>query len=152
MRRWVEWIPALDFAGGTVVHIASGFSALVCAIYLGKRLGYPEGCHGAAQPCAECYRRLHALGGLVWIQRRKRVGCWRAATSAFVATHFAAATGHWDGWRPSGSDRKTYRARSDLRRCVRPGWITPASGFVTPMPAAYRFHCGCGLLPDGDGG
>ena len=35
-------IPALDFAGGTVVHISSGFSALVCAIYLGKRLGYPK--------------------------------------------------------------------------------------------------------------
>ncbi len=35
-------VPALDFAGGTVVHIASGFSALVCAIYIGKRLGYPK--------------------------------------------------------------------------------------------------------------
>jgi Amt family ammonium transporter len=35
-------IPALDFAGGTVVHISSGFSALVCALYLGKRLGYPK--------------------------------------------------------------------------------------------------------------
>src|SRR5262249_33103722 len=35
-------IAALDFAGGTVVHIASGFSALVCALYLGKRIGYPR--------------------------------------------------------------------------------------------------------------
>src|SRR4029434_9022886 len=33
--------PALDFAGGTVVHISSGVSALVCAIYIGKRVGYP---------------------------------------------------------------------------------------------------------------
>ena len=35
-------IPALDFAGGTVVHIASGFSALVCALYIGKRIGYKK--------------------------------------------------------------------------------------------------------------
>ena len=35
-------IPCLDFAGGTVVHITSGVSALVCALYLGKRLGYPH--------------------------------------------------------------------------------------------------------------
>ncbi|MBO0859566.1 MAG: ammonium transporter, partial [Chloracidobacterium sp.] len=35
-------LPALDFAGGTVVHISSGFSALVCALYLGKRMGYPK--------------------------------------------------------------------------------------------------------------
>ena len=35
-------IPCFDFAGGTVVHITSGVSALVCALYLGKRLGYPH--------------------------------------------------------------------------------------------------------------
>ena len=34
--------PCLDFAGGTVVHVTSGVSALVCAIYLGKRVGYPK--------------------------------------------------------------------------------------------------------------
>jgi Amt family ammonium transporter len=45
-------IPALDFAGGTVVHISSGISALVCAIMLGRRAGYPHGI---------------ALGGLVWV-------------------------------------------------------------------------------------
>jgi len=37
--------PTLDFAGGTVVHISRAFSALVCALYLGKRNGYPK------QPC-----------------------------------------------------------------------------------------------------
>jgi ammonium transporter, Amt family len=41
-------VPALDFAGGTVVHISSGFSALVCALYLGKRIGSEPACSGLA--------------------------------------------------------------------------------------------------------
>jgi len=40
-------IPSLDFAGGTVVHITSGVSALICCLYLGKRVGYP---HAKMQP------------------------------------------------------------------------------------------------------
>ena len=43
-------IPTFDFAGGTVVHITSGVSALVCALYLGKRVGYPQEADEAAQP------------------------------------------------------------------------------------------------------
>ena len=46
---WIRNLGALDFAGGTVVHITSGVSALVCALVLGKRLGYGTGSHGAAQ-------------------------------------------------------------------------------------------------------
>ena len=42
MQRSAGDFPTLDFAGGTVVHITSGVSALVCALYLGKRLGYPK--------------------------------------------------------------------------------------------------------------
>jgi|SRR5450755_2294725 len=57
--------PALDFAGGTVVHLTSGISALVCALYLGKRLG-SERADGAAQRGAEFHRRLHVVGGMVW--------------------------------------------------------------------------------------
>ncbi len=41
--------PTLDFAGGTVVHITSGVSALVCALYLGRRVGYPQGTDATAQ-------------------------------------------------------------------------------------------------------
>ena len=59
--------PTLDFAGGTVVHISSGVSALVCALYLGKRSGYPEAADAAAQPGAELYRSVFVVGGMVWI-------------------------------------------------------------------------------------
>ena len=66
-------IPAIDFAGGTVVHIASGVSALVCAVYLGRRKGYgeapmlPHSVRGAFGD-----RGGAAVGGLVRIQRRQR--------------------------------------------------------------------------------
>ena len=66
--------PAFDFAGGTVVHITSGVSALVCALYLGKRHRLSGRIHAAAQPGAELHRRLPAVGGLVRIQRRQRAG------------------------------------------------------------------------------
>ncbi len=59
--------PTLDFAGGTVVHITSGVSALVCALYLGRRIGYPEAEYAATQRGAQLYRRLSAVGRLVWI-------------------------------------------------------------------------------------
>ena len=66
--------PTLDFAGGTVVHVTSGVSALVCALYLGKRVGYPEGTDAAAQRGAEFHWRVPAVGGVVWIQRGERAG------------------------------------------------------------------------------
>ena len=59
--------PCFDFAGGTVVHITSGVSALICALYLGKRTGYPQRADEAAQPGAERHRRVPAVGRLVRI-------------------------------------------------------------------------------------
>ena len=59
--------PTLDFAGGTVVHITSGVSALVCALFLGRRVGFPEGSDAAPQCGTQLYRRMPAVGGLVWI-------------------------------------------------------------------------------------
>ena len=61
---------ALDFAGGTVVHINAAIAGLVGAYVLGKRVGYGKEVDGAAQPDADDGRRLAAVGGLVRLQRR----------------------------------------------------------------------------------
>ena len=84
-------IPVLDFAGGTVVHISSGVSALVCALVLGKRLGYPR------EPMPPHNVVLSLIGtGLLWVgwfgfNAGSAVNAGELATSAFAATHFSAA-------------------------------------------------------------
>lgn len=83
--------PTLDFAGGTVVHITSGVSALVCALYLGKRLGFPK------EPMRPHSVVLSFIGAcLLWVgwfgfNAGSALGAGSLATSAFVATHFGAA-------------------------------------------------------------
>src|SRR5580693_9360500 len=83
--------PTLDFAGGTVVHISSGVSALVCALYLGKRTGYPK------QPMPPHSLVLSFIGAcLLWVgwfgfNAGSALAASSLATSAFVATHFATA-------------------------------------------------------------
>ena len=83
--------PTLDFAGGTVVHISSGVSALVCALYLGKRTGYPK------QPMPPHSLVLSFIGAcLLWVgwfgfNAGSALASNSLASSAFVATHFAAA-------------------------------------------------------------
>jgi Amt family ammonium transporter len=87
--RW----PVFDFAGGTVVHITSGFSALVTALYLGKRLGYPD------EKIVPHNLVLSFVGAcLLWVgwfgfNAGSALAASPLATSAFVATHFAAASG-----------------------------------------------------------
>ena len=129
-------IPCLDFAGGTVVHITSGVSALVCALYLGKRLGYP-------QPSMKPHNLVISFVGacLLWVgwfgfNAGSALAASGVATSAFVATHFgaAAATIGWlvVEWMDNGKPS----ALGGLSGCVA-GLvaITPASGFVKPFPA-----------------
>src|SRR5687768_7117730 len=82
-------IPVLDFAGGTVVHISSGVSALVCALVLGKRAGYPQ------EPMLPHNVVLSLIGtGLLWVgwfgfNAGSAVSAGELATSAFAATHFS---------------------------------------------------------------
>ena len=128
--------PALDFAGGTVVHISSGVSALVCALYLGKRLGYPR------EPMPPHSVVLCFIGAcLLWVgwfgfNAGSALAAGSLATSAFVATHFAAAAAAigWAGteWIRNGKPSVLGAVSGAVAGLVA---ITPASGFVAPMPA-----------------
>src|ERR1700756_1176713 len=97
--------PCLDFAGGTVVHISSGVSALVCAIYLGKRIGYPK------QPMPPHSLVLSFIGAcLLWVgwfgfNAGSALAANGLAASAFVATHLGAAAGAI-GWGGRGGVQK----------------------------------------------
>jgi Amt family ammonium transporter len=128
-------IPCFDFAGGTVVHITSGVSALVCALYLGKRLGYPDG----MKPHSLVLSFIGAC--LLWVgwfgfNAGSALGASGLATSAFVATHFAAATAAlgWmcAEWMGNGKPSALGGISGAVAGLVA---ITPASGFVKPMPA-----------------
>jgi Amt family ammonium transporter len=129
-------IPTLDFAGGTVVHITSGVSALVCAAYLGKRLGYPK------EPMPPHSVVLTFIGAcLLWVgwfgfNAGSALSAGTLATSAFVATHFAAASASagWSAaeWIRNGKPSALGAVSGAVAGLVA---ITPASGFVGPMPA-----------------
>ncbi|HEX3986967.1 MAG TPA: ammonium transporter [Acidobacteriaceae bacterium] len=129
-------IPCLDFAGGTVVHITSGVSALVCALYLGKRVGYPK------QPSPPHSVVLSFIGAcLLWVgwfgfNAGSAVAANGLATSAFVNTHFATATAAigWSlaEWIRNGKPSALGAISGAVAGLVA---ITPASGFVQPMSA-----------------
>jgi ammonium transporter, Amt family len=128
--------PTLDFAGGTVVHITSGVSALVCALYLGKRLGYPR------EPMLPHSVVLSFIGAcLLWVgwfgfNAGSALASGGLATSAFVATHFgaAAAVVGWSAaeWLVRGKPSALGAISGAVAGLVA---ITPASGFVSPMSA-----------------
>jgi ammonium transporter, Amt family len=129
-------IPCLDFAGGTVVHITSGVSALVCAIYMGKRDGYP---HESMKPHSMVLSFIGAC--MLWVgwfgfNAGSALSASSLATSAFVATHFgaAAATLGWviAEWIGHGKPSVLGGISGCVAGLVA---ITPASGFVKPFPA-----------------
>lgn len=126
--------PTLDFAGGTVVHITSGVSALVCAIYLGRRLGYPR---ESMPPHSVVLSFIGAC--LLWVgwfgfNAGSALAAGGLATSAFVATHFASAAAviGWTGaeWLRNGKPSALGAISGAVAGLVA---ITPASGFVGPM-------------------
>ena len=128
--------PCLDFAGGTVVHITSGVSALVTALYLGKRVGYPK----TAMPPHSMV--LSVVGAcMLWVgwfgfNAGSALAASALATSAFVATHFAAAAAaaSWTiaEWIHNGKPTALGAISGAVAGLVA---ITPASGFVAPIPA-----------------
>jgi Amt family ammonium transporter len=129
-------IPCFDFAGGTVVHITSGVSALVCALVLGKRKGF------GSEPMKPHSLVLSFIGAcLLWVgwfgfNAGSAVASGALSTSAFVATHFgaAAATLGWllVEWLKTGKPSVLGGISGAVAGLVA---ITPASGFVQPMPA-----------------
>ena len=131
-------IPTFDFAGGTVVHITSGVSALICTLYLGKRTGYP---HEPMKPHSMVLSFIGAC--LLWVgwfgfNAGSAVAASSLATSAFVATHFAAAAAAlgWviAEWIKHGKPSVLGGISGCVAGLVA---ITPASGFVKPMPALF---------------
>jgi Amt family ammonium transporter len=130
--RW----PVFDFAGGTVVHITSGVSALVCAIYLGKRAGYP---HDNMTPHSMVLSFIGA--GMLWVgwfgfNAGSALGAGPLATSAFVNTQFAAAAAAitWviTEWLQNGKPTALGAISGAVAGLAT---ITQASGFVQPMSA-----------------
>jgi Amt family ammonium transporter len=92
-KPWAIAGGALDFAGGTVVHISSGVSALVCALIIGKRIGF------GSEPMPPHNMTYAVLGaGMLWVgwfgfNAGSALASDGIASSAFAATHFAAAAG-----------------------------------------------------------
>jgi Amt family ammonium transporter len=129
-------VPSLDFAGGTVVHVTSGVSALVTCIYLGKRIGYPQ------TPMPPHSMVLSFIGAcLLWVgwfgfNAGSALAASPLATSAFINTHFAAAAAAlgWTiaEWIHNGKPTALGAISGAVAGLVA---ITPASGFVQPMSA-----------------
>jgi Amt family ammonium transporter len=129
-------IPSLDFAGGTVVHVTSGVAALVTALYLGKRLGYPK---TAMPPHSMVLSFIGAC--LLWVgwfgfNAGSALNSGPLATSAFINTHFAAAAAAlgWTiaEWIHNGKPTALGAISGAVAGLVA---ITPASGYVQPMSA-----------------
>jgi Amt family ammonium transporter len=133
---WLHQLGALDFAGGTVVHISSGVSALAAAILLGRRMGYPH------EPMTPHNLTMTVTGaGLLWFgwfgfNAGSALAANGLAASAMVATHIAAAAASlsWMGteWMVRGKPTALGAASGAVAGLVA---ITPASGYVDPMAA-----------------
>ena len=138
--------PTLDFAGGTVVHVTSGVSALVCALYLGKRLGYPR------EPMPPHSVVLSFIGAcMLWVgwfgfNAGSALGAGGLATSAFVNTHLAAATAAL-GWGAAEFVRNGKASALGAISGAVAGLvaITPAAGFVQPM-SSLAIGLGAGIF------
>lgn len=139
-------IPVLDFAGGTVVHISSGVSALVFALVIGRRAGFPR------EPMVPHNVVLSLVGtGLLWVgwfgfNAGSALNAGGLATSAFAATHFSAAAGalSWTAteWLIKGRPSVLGAASGMVAGLAT---ITPASGFVT-IPAAFTIGAAGGMI------
>jgi Amt family ammonium transporter len=143
---WLRQLGALDFAGGTVVHISSGVSALVAALVLGRRRIHPT------EPITPHNLTLTLLGaGLLWFgwfgfNAGSALASGQLSVVAFVATHTAAAaaTVAWMlvEWLLRGKPTVLGAATGAVAGLVA---VTPAAGFVSPL-SALLIGIGVGVL------
>ena len=133
---WIRNLGALDFAGGLVVHISSGVSALAAAVVLGKRKGY------GTELTPPHNLTMTVIGAaLLWFgwfgfNAGSAVASGALATSAFTVTHIAAASATLSWlfveWKHRGKPTVLGAVSGSVAGLVA---ITPASGFVGPMSA-----------------
>jgi Amt family ammonium transporter len=142
---WLAKLGAIDYAGGTVVHLSSGISALVCALVLGKRRGYPTVRHMPHD------LTMTVLGaGLLWFGwfgfNAGSAGANGTAALALVNTHLAAGAGALMWTIVEGSRIKKFTILGFASGLVA-GLvaITPAAGYVSPM-AALAIGAAAGLI------
>jgi Amt family ammonium transporter len=147
---WIRTLGALDFAGGTVVHITSGISALVCALVMGKRTGY------GTEPMEPHNVTMNVLGtALLWFgwfgfNAGSSLGANGLAAMAFVNTHIAAAMAAL-AWMTASWVRHKRPSVLGASAGAVAGLvgITPAAGFVTPMSSliiGFLAGIGCFLV------
>ena len=143
---WLAGLGALDFAGGAVVHISSGISALVCALVLGRRQGY------GTDYMAPHNLPMVLLGtGLLWVgwfgfNAGSALGANETAVAAFVATHTAAVTAAltWMTveWWHRGTPTVLGIASGAIAGLA---MVTPGAGFVSPFSALFMGMAAGGL-------
>jgi Amt family ammonium transporter len=133
---WLFKLGALDFAGGTVIHVTAGVSALVCALVMGPRLKYP-----AERPLPHNLTMTMLGAGLLWFgwfgfNAGSALASGELASLAFVNTHLGAAGGAigWVvvEWKHGGKGTALGVASGLVAGLVT---ITPAAGFVSPWAA-----------------
>jgi ammonium transporter, Amt family len=143
---WLAGLGALDFAGGAVVHISSGISALICALVLGARQGY------GTDYMAPHNLPMVLLGtGLLWVgwfgfNAGSALGANETAVVAFVATHTAAVTAavSWMAveWWHRGTPTVLGIASGAIAGLA---MVTPGAGFVSPFSALFMGMAAGGL-------
>jgi Amt family ammonium transporter len=143
---WLAKMGALDFAGGTVVHLAAGVSALVAALVMGKRIGYP---HERHQPHNLTMTLTGA--GVLWFgwfgfNAGSALTSGGLASLALVNTHVGAAAGAMTWVAVEWAQRKKPTALGVASGLVAGlVGITPAAGFVAPWAAA-AIGGACGIV------
>jgi ammonium transporter, Amt family len=136
-------IPVFDFAGGIVVHVSTGVSALVCALVIGKRRGYQT------EPMKPHSLVLSFIGAcLLWVgwfgfNAGSALASSALATSAFTATHFAASAGAV-GWMAAERIRSGRPSALGAISGAVAGLatVTQGAGFITPFSGMLFGLCG----------